>query len=97
MGSRTCRVTLRDIEGVEHAAEVTAGSLYEAIALGLRAIRDSEWAGEIPEGLNQITVSSAVKVEHTVSMKQFKQWVERPGKSPKEILERERIKKLLER
>jgi hypothetical protein len=39
MSVRSCRVTIRDTEGIEHTAEVTAESLYEAVALGLRAIR----------------------------------------------------------
>jgi hypothetical protein len=26
--SRSCRVTIRDLEGIEHTAEVTAESLY---------------------------------------------------------------------
>jgi len=36
MSVRSCRVTIRDTEGIEHSAEVTAESLYEAVALGLR-------------------------------------------------------------
>jgi hypothetical protein len=34
MSPRSCRVTLRDTEGIEHTAEVTAESLYEAVVLG---------------------------------------------------------------
>ncbi len=43
MPAQSCRVTIRDPEGIEHTAEVTAESLYEAIALGLKAIRESSW------------------------------------------------------
>lgn len=38
------RVTYCDIEGIEHTAEVTAASLYEAVALGVaRFRRDDGW------------------------------------------------------
>jgi hypothetical protein len=46
MSVRSCRVTIRDLEGIEHSAEVTAESLYEAVALGLRAIRQCSWVEE---------------------------------------------------
>ena len=51
MPNRCCKVTVTDMEGIEHTAQVSANSLYEAVALGLRAIKKSSWAGEIPEGL----------------------------------------------
>jgi len=37
--SRSCRVTITDMEGVAHTVEVTAASLFEAVALGLVALR----------------------------------------------------------
>jgi hypothetical protein len=32
-------VTIEDMNGVRHTVDVTAGSLYEAVALGMAAIR----------------------------------------------------------
>jgi len=32
MAVRSCRVTIQDLEGVAHTVEVTAESLYEAVA-----------------------------------------------------------------
>jgi hypothetical protein len=43
---RKCIVSFRDGEGVEHVAEVTAGSLYEAGALASQQFRRSEWSRE---------------------------------------------------
>jgi hypothetical protein len=40
MAARTCRVTITDLESVSHTVEVTATTLYEAIALRLAALRD---------------------------------------------------------
>jgi len=62
---RSCRVTCRDIEGVEHSVEVSTDSLYEAVARGLAALRDTDWAGAI--GHSQTTITVVVKqpeVEH---------------------------------
>ena len=40
-----------DVEGIAHTVEVTAASLYEAVALGLRAIRTSDWADYGPQSI----------------------------------------------
>lgn len=34
---RSCRVTVQDLDGITHTVEVTAESLYEAVAQGLAA------------------------------------------------------------
>jgi hypothetical protein len=39
MSVRSCRVTIQDMDGVSHTVEVTAATLYEAVAQGLAAIR----------------------------------------------------------
>ena len=56
MGVKSCRVTISDTEGNEHAVEVSASTLYEAVALGLHSIKTAAWAGEIAEGLNTVRV-----------------------------------------
>ena len=35
MSVRSCRVTIQDLDGTPHTAEVTASSLFEAVAQGL--------------------------------------------------------------
>lgn len=39
MAVRSCRVSVADLEGVIHTVEVTASTLYEAVALGMAAVR----------------------------------------------------------
>ena len=53
---RHCRVTVTDMDEIEHTTQVSAASLYEAVALGLRAIKNRSWTGEIRRGLNTVTV-----------------------------------------
>ena len=36
MPVRTCKVTFRDAQGIEHCVRVSAQSLYEAVAQALR-------------------------------------------------------------
>lgn len=93
---RLCRVTVSDLEGVRHTAEVTASTLYEAVALGLAAIRGEEWAGEIAEGLNSVEVSViAAPVTHCVIMQDFRKWLDRKGGAPNEVMQRGRIRRIL--
>lgn len=96
MPIRSCRVTIQDMDGVSHTAEVTAATLYEAVAQGLAAIRDDEWIAGIAQGLNTIKVSVAdVRVEHEIRIADFTKWLERKGGSPREVSDRQRIRSIL--
>jgi|SRR6516162_9415172 len=96
MALRTCRVTCRDIEGVEHTIEVTAEGLYEAVARGLAALRDTDWAGVIGHGQTTITVVvKQPEVEHRVRMRDFEAWLESSGRSPAEMTLKTRFRRLL--
>lgn len=96
MPVRSCRVTVRDMEGVTHTVEVTAATLYEAVAQGLAAMRGNEWVAGIAQGLNVVKVSVAdVRVEHEVKLMEFTKWLERDGGSPRERNDRQRIRSIL--
>jgi hypothetical protein len=84
------------MDGVLHTVDVTAMTLYEAVAQGLAAIRGNEWVAGIAEGLNAIKVSvSNVRIEHEVKIRDFTKWLEKTGGSPREISERQRIRSIL--
>ena len=53
---RTCTVAVKDIRDVEHSIEVTAETLYEAIATALAALQQDNWVGEIGQGFATVTV-----------------------------------------
>ena len=96
MSARSCRVTITDLEGIAHAVEVTAGTLYEAVALGLAAIRGNEWVMGVAEGMNVVRVRvTQIPVEHEVKLADFTKWLERRGRSPKEVFDRNRIRDIL--
>jgi hypothetical protein len=78
MPVHSCRITIQDMDDVSHTVEVTAATLYEAVAQGLAAIRGNEWVAGIAQGLNVVKVSVAdVRVEHEVRLMDFTKWLEK--------------------
>jgi hypothetical protein len=97
MEVKSCRVTISDMEGVAHTVEVTAGTLYEAVALGLKQLQGNEWVENIAGGLNEVCVSvKSVRVEHRVKMAEFKKWLERKGGSPADMTRRRKVREILD-
>ena len=84
------------MDGVAHTVEVTAATLYEAVAQGIAAIRGNDWVAGIAQGLNVVKVSVAdVRIEHQVKVDDFTKWLERSGGSPREVSDRRRIRGIL--
>ena len=95
---RTCKVSVTDIQDVEHSVEVTAATLYEAVATALAALQQDNWVAEIGQGLTTVTVIvQQPPVRHEVKMKDFLSWLRRQGGSPAEIILREKLGKMLGR
>ena len=96
MVTRACRVTCRDLNGVEHVVEVNANSLYEAVAQGLSAFRNADWVDSIGHGETILTVVvNQPEVEHKVRMRDFEAWLESAGRSPMEMSLKTRLRQLL--
>jgi hypothetical protein len=96
VGLRKCLVSYCDLEGVEHAVEVTADSLYEAIAQGLWVLRENDWIDEVRP--SQRIISVAVRqpgVQHTVRIQDFERWLESQGRTPAEMSPKARLRALL--
>lgn len=89
-------MTITDLEGISHTVEVTASTLFEAVALALAALADDEWVAGIPQGLAPVRVAvRSIPIEHCVKMTDFTRWLERKGGSPKEVTHRDRVKSIL--
>jgi hypothetical protein len=96
MPTRSCRVTIRDLEGIAYTVRVTASSLYEAVALAISALHGEEWVAGITEGQNAVTVAvTNISVEHRVTMKDFRSWLDRPPRSPRDAAQRARARGIL--
>jgi hypothetical protein len=84
------------MDGVLHTVDVTAATLYEAVAQGLAAIRSNEWIAGVAPGVHVIKVSVAdVRVEHEVKLGDFTKWLDRTGGSPREVSDRQRMRSIL--
>jgi hypothetical protein len=73
---KTCRVFCVDLRGVEYAVEVSAGSLYEAVARTLGIFRDNEWVEGVGRGQTPICVKAKhPEIEHIVRVQDFERWL----------------------
>jgi hypothetical protein len=53
---KACAVVVHDLNDTAHSLDVTAETLYEAVAQALAAEHRHEWAGDIGPGLTTVTV-----------------------------------------
>lgn len=94
MAVRTCRVTIKDMNGLAHTVHVAASSLFEAVAIGLTTLHDS--CRVFPDGFAPVSVCvEDLGVEYQVKLKDFIRWVNRLGNSPREVVDRKRIRRIL--
>lgn len=71
-------------------------TLYEAVALGIKAIASDPWTDEIAHGLNTVRVlAKAPQIEHTVQIQKFHRWLSERGTTPGEMTARAKIREIL--
>jgi len=93
---RACSVSCKDLQDVQHTVEVTAESLYEAVAKALKIFRDNDWVAEIGTGMTSVTVVvREPTVVHEVLMKNFERWLKRNGRTPAETARRSSLRQQL--
>jgi hypothetical protein len=97
MTVRACRVTCRDAQGVEHTVQVTAQSLFEAVAQALRVFREHDWSDETNSCSAVVVTIKAAEVEHRVRIKYFQSWLESAPKGPAEMELKRRLRDILTR
>ena len=83
---------------IEHTVQVSAQTLYEAVAQALRIFRDQSWCDH---DLRQSAASVLVKIappqiEHRVKISEFEAWLASPGKSPVEAVLKSRLRDIVE-
>jgi hypothetical protein len=97
MAQRQCRVTVTDVDGIDHSVMVEGDSVYLAAARGLEELRRNHWVGEIAGGINQIQVEihEAHKVSHAVSYRKLVDWARRTAGGPAENTRRAAVRAAL--
>jgi len=92
---RRCVVSFRDDDGVEHVAEVTAGSLYEAGALALQQFRRSEWSREASLDTGTLHVEVCESTFYNIKVAELEDWLKRTGGKPSEVALRQKVRSRL--
>jgi hypothetical protein len=96
--SRTCLVSFTDSEGIRHAVEVAANSLYEAAALAIGEFRRCGFTADAPGPATRLTVAvQAPATAHEVRVSKIEAWLQGAGKSPNEQALKVRLRALLGR
>jgi hypothetical protein len=69
------------------------------IAVALAALQQDDWVGEISQGFQGFTTVTVVvqqpPVKHEVKMKDFLSWLGRQGRSPAEVILKQKLEKML--
>jgi hypothetical protein len=87
-----CIVSFRDGEGIEHVAEVTAASLYEAGALALQQFRRSEWSREESLDAGTLRVEVCESTFYNIKVADLEDWLRRTGGKPSEVALRQKLR-----
>ena len=89
---RACVVSFSDSSGIQHRVEVTADTLYEAAALGLKLLREHGWTSPIgPATRLEVRVSQPT-VTHEVTVLQLRRWSESTAVTPDERVRKDRVR-----
>jgi hypothetical protein len=93
---QVCTVSFADSEGVEHAVQVSAASLYEAAVMAMAEFRRGGFADANFGPATRLTICvKAPEAKHAVSVGKVEAWLDGGARSPTERLEKNRLKQLL--
>ena len=94
--TRVCLVSFTDSEGIRHAVEVSASTLYEAVALAIGEFRRCGFTANAPGPATRLTVTvKTPATSHEVRLSKFEAWLESGGRSPNEQAMKVRLRELL--
>lgn len=95
MADRACTVSFVDVRGIRHSVELTADSLFEAAAMGLKILRTGDWNDPPSQStVLEIEVRNPA-VKHLVSVQQLGRWLNGASSSPRESMKKIALRKML--
>ena len=96
MALKACTVVVHDLNDTAHQLDVTAETLYEAVAQALAMLRGHDWVGDIGKGLTSVTVKIRnPEITHIVKIQDFENWLNRGCKSPADMVLKTRLRQML--
>lgn len=90
MGLRKCTVSFTDARQCVHSVEVTAETVYEAAAEGLKLL-DAEYLND--DTIAHLRVEIHTVTVHEVPVSKLKQWIDSSSRGPKEHMQKARFRK----
>ena len=96
MAVMRCRVSFIDSGGTEHAVEVEAETLYDAVGLAIARFEaaPSDVLGTSPRGPFRVEVRQPTAT-HTVQYTAFAKWLNEPFGPPRDLAIRAKVRELL--
>jgi hypothetical protein len=93
---KTWKVSCFDLRGVEHAIEVSAGSVYEAVAQALRIFHDMIWIEDIGHGQTPISINVKASGDRAYGPRaRLRALSGSEPRSPAEMILKNRLRELL--
>jgi hypothetical protein len=91
-----CSVTFTDSDGIDHEVEVWANTVYDAVGMAMKEFRQGSIAPDLPGPNTEFSIAvHRAPVTHRLKLRQVTRWAEGGGKSPRDVIERNRIRALL--
>jgi hypothetical protein len=88
-------VSFVDVRGIRHSVDLTADSLFEAAAMGLKILRAGDWNDPPTQStILEVEVRNPA-VKHAVSVQQLARWLNGASSSPRESMKKIALKKML--
>jgi hypothetical protein len=97
-GVALCRVSYRDIEGIEHSVNVEADALYEAVAEAVNRFRTHQWDAHAPgPGCEfEVEVHREPPSTYKMALRKVEDFARYgTAKGPADILRKQRLRALL--
>lgn len=90
-----CRVSYTDVQGIRHEVELSADSLFEAVAHAVSQFRKCQWIEALPAAAAEfrVEVYASQPCIHTVQLADVQNFAKNGTvKGPKGILRKQRIR-----
>ena len=93
---KACTVVVADLNETAHQLDVTAKTLYEAVAQALATVRGHDWVGDSRRGLTDGRREGPESRGHAYrQIQDFENWLNRGCKSPAETVLKARLRQML--
>jgi hypothetical protein len=96
MALRACTVSFKDSRGIRHAVEVEAESLFEAVVVAVRRLRQDPFTERIGSAtVLDVEARDLSTTRHAISLQQVERWLDGATSSPNEASKKAKLKVML--